>query len=127
MADGEKTISGVVIVASDVTDLVAASLALQKADLERAQLVASETAAREASRLKTNFVTNISHEIRTPIASMIGIAELLLADPTLTKDQHQLVEKCLYSGDILMELVGMVLVSELGWLQVRGFKSTLPS
>lgn len=111
--------SGVVIVASDVTDLKAASLALQKADLERAQLVASETAAREASRLKTNFVTNISHEIRTPIASMIGIAELLLSDPTLNKEQHHLVEKCLYSGDILLELVGMVLVSDALLLHVR--------
>ncbi|KAG8845579.1 hypothetical protein FRB96_002331 [Tulasnella sp. 330] len=104
-----RELEGVIVVATDVTDLVAAEAALQRADLERAQLLASETAAREASRLKTSFVTNISHEIRTPIAGMTGIAELLLADPTLSVDQRQLVEKCLQSGEILLDLVGMVL------------------
>lgn len=102
---------GVIIVATDVTDLLAAEAALQQADLERAQLLASETAAREASRLKTAFVTNISHEIRTPIAVMIGIAEILLADGSLNEHQHDLVRKSLQSGEMLLELVGMVLVS----------------
>ncbi|KAG9009764.1 hypothetical protein FRB94_011457 [Tulasnella sp. JGI-2019a] len=104
-----KEVEGVIVVASDVTVLVSAEAALKRADLERAQLMASETAAREASRLKTAFVTNISHEIRTPIAGMTGIAELLLADPELNADQRQLVEKCLQSGEILLDLVGMVL------------------
>ncbi|KAG9014730.1 hypothetical protein FRB94_010577 [Tulasnella sp. JGI-2019a] len=99
---------GVIIVASDVTEFVAAEVALQQAELERTSLMASETAAREASKLKTHFVTNISHEIRTPIAHMIGISELLLTDPALNKSQHRLVEKCLHSGEILLELVGMV-------------------
>ncbi|KAG9021496.1 hypothetical protein FRB95_002039 [Tulasnella sp. JGI-2019a] len=112
--EAEETIKsaiGVIIVVGDVTESVAAEAALQQAELERKSLMASETAAREASKLKTHFVTNISHEIRTPIAHMIGISELLLADPALNKSQHRLVEKCLHSGEILLELVGMVLVS----------------
>ncbi|KAG9011616.1 hypothetical protein FRB93_002677 [Tulasnella sp. JGI-2019a] len=104
-----KSIIGVIIVASDVTDIEVAAVALQQAEVERTNLMASETAAREASRLKTHFVTNISHEIRTPIAHMIGISELLLVDPTLSVKQRRLVEKCLHSGEILLELVGMVL------------------
>ncbi|KAG8980900.1 hypothetical protein FRB94_010170 [Tulasnella sp. JGI-2019a] len=99
----------VIIVAADITDLVMAEATLRKADLERAQLVASETAAREASRLKTAFVTNISHEIRTPIASMIGIAELLLGEQDLSLAQRELVEKSLRTGELLLDLVGMVL------------------
>lgn len=102
---------GVVDVISDVTDLVLVAATLRKADSERAQLVTSETAAREASRLKMDFVTNISHEIRTPIASMICISELLLSDPTLSGDQLQLVGKGLHSGELLLELVERVLVS----------------
>ncbi|KAG9011622.1 hypothetical protein FRB93_002683 [Tulasnella sp. JGI-2019a] len=109
VGDIVKNIIGVIIVASDATDIVAAAAALQQAEVERTSLMASETAAREASKLKTDFVTNISHEIRTPIAHMIGISELLLADTTLSEHQRHLVEKCLQSGEILLELVGMVL------------------
>lgn len=97
--------------ATDVTELLRIETALQEADQERAKLLASETAAREASRLKTAFVTNISHEIRTPIAVMIGIAELLLVDPSLGEGARELAGKCLKSGEMLLELVGMVLVS----------------
>lgn len=61
--------------------------------------------------LRTEFVTNISHEIRTPIATVIGICELLLDDPTLMDSHRSLVEKSLRSGQILLDLVGMVLVS----------------
>ncbi|KAG9038818.1 hypothetical protein FRB95_014367 [Tulasnella sp. JGI-2019a] len=109
VGDMVKNVLGVIIVASDVTDIEAAAAALQQAEVERTNLMASETAAREASMVKTNFVTNISHEIRTPIAHMIGISELLLTDPTLSETQRCLVEKCLHSGEILSELVGMVL------------------
>ncbi|KAG9013786.1 hypothetical protein FRB94_000766 [Tulasnella sp. JGI-2019a] len=107
--DMVKSVIGVIIVACDVTDIEAAAAALQQAEVERTNLMASETAAREASKLKTHFVTNISHEIRTPIAHMIGISELLLVDRTLSENQRRLVEKCLHSGEILLELVGMVL------------------
>ncbi|KAG9011619.1 hypothetical protein FRB93_002680 [Tulasnella sp. JGI-2019a] len=109
VGDMEKNVLGVIIVASDATDIEAAAATLQQAEVERTNLMASETAAREASMLKTHFVANISHEIRTPIAHMIGISELLLADPTLSENQRDLVEKCLHSGEILLELVGMVL------------------
>lgn len=102
---------GVIVVASDITDLVAAEAALKRAADERHRLIASEEAARQASTFKTSFVTNISHEIRTPIAAMLGIGELLLDDSSLRDDQRQLLEKSLRSGEILLELVGMVLVS----------------
>lgn len=63
--------------------------------------------------LRTEFVTNISHEVRTPIASLIGIAEILLDDSTLQKNHRVLVEQSLRSGEILLDLVGMVLVSAI--------------
>jgi signal transduction histidine kinase len=59
---------------------------------------------------RTEFVTNISHEIRTPIAAVIEICELLLDDSTLMEGHRSLVEKSLRSGQILLELIGMVLV-----------------
>lgn len=60
---------------------------------------------------RTEFLTTISHEIRTPIAGIISICELLASDPTLLDDHRSLVDKAMRSGEVLLELVGMVLVS----------------
>ncbi|GAA5859356.1 hypothetical protein JCM1840_004577 [Sporobolomyces johnsonii] len=105
-----NAVTGVIIVGNDVTELTRAENALQKSRLKQTQLAASEHAAREASRLKTEFLTTISHEIRTPIAGILGICELLLADDNqLEEKQRSLVKKALRSGEILLELVGAVL------------------
>lgn len=45
-------------------------------------------AAMEASKVKSEFVANISHEIRTPISAVIGMSELLL-DSSLGDEQRQ--------------------------------------
>ncbi|ORY89096.1 hypothetical protein BCR35DRAFT_300899 [Leucosporidium creatinivorum] len=102
-------LTGVIVVASDVTEFHATEEALRESHLEKARLLASETAAKEASRLKTEFLTTISHEIRTPIAGIISICELLASDPTLLDDHRSLVDKAMRSGEVLLELVGMVL------------------
>ncbi len=48
---------------------------------------------REASEAKTRFLRNISHELRTPGNSVLGLARLLLySDEHLTGEQRQQVE-----------------------------------
>ena len=42
----------------------------------------------KANKLKTAFLTNISHEVRTPVNSIVGFSDLL-ADPDLTIDQRE--------------------------------------
>lgn len=86
-----------------MTELVEAEMALQKS-------AASEHAAREANRLKTQFLTTITHEIRTPIAGILGICELLLGESSrLSEDQRSLVQQAVRSADTLLELIGAVL------------------
>lgn len=89
--------------------MVEAERELEKATAEKAKLVASETAAKEASRLKTEYFTHISHEIRTPLAGIMSIAELLLGDDNLGPEHRTLVGQALRSGEALLDLVGMVL------------------
>lgn len=45
----------------DVTELKARERRIQAQDEEKRQLVANEAAAKEASRLKSQFLANVSH------------------------------------------------------------------
>ncbi|KPV73466.1 uncharacterized protein RHOBADRAFT_54689 [Rhodotorula graminis WP1] len=105
-----KAVSGCIAVGADVTERVRTERALEISRVKAGELAASELAAREASRLKTEFLTTVSHEIRTPIAGILGICELLLADSDrLAEDQRALVDKAVRSGELLLDLVGAVL------------------
>ncbi len=100
---------GLIIVGSDITHIIATEAALEKSKTDQAQLVASETAAREASKLKDMFMQTLSHEIRTPISTVSAICELLLGDANLSTEQRNLIGQALRSANILLDLVGLVL------------------
>ena len=61
--------------------LAQANAALQQAIAERQQaadaLRLAKEAAEEASRAKSAFLATMSHEVRTPLGSIIGFANLL--------------------------------------------------
>lgn len=64
--------------------------------------------AEEMTRLKTNFLSNISHELRTPIIGIIGFAELL--DEELTNTELKpFVEAISDSGHRLKDTIEMIL------------------
>lgn len=60
--------------------------------------------------LQTDFVSNVSHEFKTPLAAIEGYATLL-QDPQMTREEHeQYVEKILLNTKRLSELVGNILL-----------------
>jgi len=64
--------------------------------------------ALEASKLKSEFVANISHEVRTPISAVLGMTELLM-DTALSNEQVSFVKIVNESAQSLLTIINDIL------------------
>lgn len=59
----------------------------------------------EAGHRATNaFLANVSDDIRTPLNAMLGFAQILAEDPSLTPRQHEHVQTIVRNGEYLLML-----------------------
>src|SRR5262249_1248831 len=65
--------------------------------------------AEAATRAKSEFLANMSHELRTPLNGILGYAQLLRRDHSLTGAQREAVGAVVRSGAHLLELINEVL------------------
>lgn len=76
----------------------------QQIELQNQQLI-------EASRLQSQFLANISHELRTPMNSIIGFSQLLLRQypDTLSKKQLDMLNRIFNNAKKLMTILNEIL------------------
>jgi signal transduction histidine kinase len=81
--------------------------------------------ARQASVMKSEFVSTISHELRTPLNVIIGYTEMLRdgAVGMLTTPQHEIFERIDTEARGLFELIEATL--QVGRIETRGATVTL--
>eukprot|EP00741_Cyanophora_paradoxa_P014570 tig00020806_g14050.t1 len=75
---------------------------------KNAELEAAKADAEQAVLAKQNFLSVVTHELRTPMQSTISICRLL-QDTGLTPQQEEYLEIVQNSGTALVELIGEIL------------------
>ncbi|MGF2039493.1 MAG: ATP-binding protein [Nostoc sp. CmiVER01] len=87
---------------------VAFSSSIVKTEIEHFQgyvyILRDMTERKQAELAKQEFLAMISHEVRTPIASVIGMASLLLYTE-LADEQQDFVETIYNSGNYLLKII----------------------
>ena len=76
----------------------------------------------EGDRQKKQFVANISHELRTPISTILGYSEVLL-DTSFAGDKRAILERVVTNGQGLSQLMDSLL--DFSRMEVGSTEATL--
>ena len=83
-------------------------------------LIESLKTEKEMNMIKAEFISNFSHETRTPLNGIMGYAQLLLADETLSVEHREFAGNILKSGERLLTLLDNIL--DISQIEQGNFK-----
>lgn len=83
--------------------------AVQLEQKRSAELQALAAQAEVASRAKSDFLANVSHDIRTPMNAIVGISELMVHEPDTSERLRGYIQKIQDSSQHLLSLIDDVL------------------
>jgi PAS domain S-box-containing protein len=105
--DRDRTLQGVFASARDITERKILDQALQETNLA---LQGAKQAAEQANLAKSDFLSNMSHELRSPLNAILGFSQLMQSGmPAPTQVQRQSIEQILQAGWYLLELINEIL------------------
>ena len=105
--DRDRTLQGVFAAARDVTERKRNEQALLETNVE---LETAKSAAEKANLAKSDFLSSMSHELRSPLNAILGFAQLMeSAAPEPTDSQKESIAQILRAGWHLLELINQVL------------------
>jgi CheY-like chemotaxis protein/two-component sensor histidine kinase len=93
-------------------------------------LIAAKEQAIQASNAKSSFLARMSHDIRTPMNAILGIAEIQLQDTSLPQGASDAFAKIDSSADLLIGIINDILDMskiEAGKLELMPIKYDVPS
>jgi PAS domain S-box-containing protein len=125
--DHDGILQGVFFAARDVTERKRVDLVLQENTLE---LQKAKAIAEKANLAKSDFLSSMSHELRSPLNAILGFAQLMDSDtPPPTPSQKGSIDQILHAGWYLLELINEILdlaVVESGRLSISLEPVSLP-
>src|SRR3954463_7159237 len=105
--DRERKLQGVFAAARDVTELKRYEQTLQQ---KNAELQSTKSAAEKANLAKSDFLSSMSHELRSPLNAILGFAQLMeSASPLPTPSQQESIDQILTAGWHLLTLINEIL------------------
>jgi PAS domain S-box-containing protein len=105
--DRDRKLQGVFAAARDVTERKLFEQALQENNVE---LERAKAAAEKANLAKSEFLSSMSHELRSPLNAILGFAQLMSSEiPPPTRAQMASIEPILHAGWYLLQLINEIL------------------
>jgi len=105
--DRDRKLQGVFAAARDITERRLLDRALQETNIA---LEASKIAAEKANLAKSDFLSSMSHELRSPLNAILGFSQLMETGPPLpTPSQKESIDQILQAGWYLLELINEIL------------------
>ncbi len=119
--DRDRTLQGVFAAARDVTERNRLDQVLQEKNVE---LESAKSVAEQANLAKSDFLSSMSHELRSPLNAILGFAQLMESDPqSPTPSQKESIAQILDAGWHLLNLINEILdlaVIESGTVSLSG-------
>ncbi len=105
--DRDRKLQGVFAAARDITERKRLDQVLQEKNVE---LENAKSVAEKANLSKSEFLSSMSHELRSPLNAILGFAQLLESgSPLPTATQKGSIEQILKAGWYLLELINEIL------------------
>ena len=105
--DRDRKLQGVFAAARDVTEPKRLHQALNEQNIE---LKRARSAAEKANLAKSDFLSSMSHELRSPLNAILGFAQLMNSDsPAPTAAQAASIDQILHAGWYLLQLINEIL------------------
>src|SRR5580698_254751 len=105
--DRDRKLQGVFAAARDVTERKRFEQTQQENNVE---LERAKAAAEKANLAKSDFLSSMSHELRSPLNAILGFAQLITSDsPPPTASQTASIDQILHGGWYLLELINEIL------------------
>jgi len=103
----DRKLQGVFAAARDVTERKRFEQTRQETNIELERAMA---AAEKANLAKSDFLSSMSHELRSPLNAILGFAQLINSDtPPPTPAQTASIDQILHAGWYLLELINEIL------------------